>query len=119
MTGIYSIDFYDVKNGIVIGGNWNEKDNNKANKATTNDGGKTWQLVADGEEPGYKSCVQYVPNTNGKEIVAVGTTGVSFSRDGGNSWQKVSDKQFYTIKFVNENFAWLAGNSKIGKLIFE
>ena len=119
MTGIYSIDFYDVKNGIVIGGNWNEKDNNKANKATTNDGGKTWQLVADGEEPGYKSCVQYVPNTNGKEIVAVGTTGISFSRDGGNSWQKVSDKQFYTIKFVNENFAWLAGNSKIGKLIFE
>ena len=61
---------------------------NKANKAITIDGGKTWSLVADGQNPSYKSCVQYVPNTNGKEIFAVGKTGISFSNDGGKVGKK-------------------------------
>jgi len=119
MTGIYSVDFFDSKNGIIFGGNWNDKAANKSNKAITNDGGKTWKLVADGKEPGYKSCVQYVPNTNGKELFAVGTTGISFSNDRGSSWRKVSDSAYYTIRFVNKNFAWLAGDQKIGKMILK
>ncbi len=119
MMGIYSVDFYDSKNGIIFGGNWHDKNYNKKNKAITNNGGKTWQLVADGKEPGYKSCVQYVPDTDGKELFAVGLTGVSFSNDGGNSWKKVNDSAYYTIKFVNKNFAWLAGNQKIGKMILK
>ena len=117
MTGIYSVDFYDEKHGIIVGGNWEDKKNNIANKAITTDGGKTWQLVADGQDPGYKSCVQYVPNTQGKELFAVGSTGISFSNDSGQSWKNVSDEGYYTIRFVNENFAWLAGNNKIGKMI--
>lgn len=116
MTGIYSVDFYDENNGIIFGGDWNDKENNIGNKAITTDGGKTWQLVADGKEPGYKSCVQYVPNSLGKEIFAVGTNGISFSNDGGKSWKNVSKESYYTIRFVNENFAWLAGNNKIGKM---
>jgi len=118
MTGIYSVDFFDSKNGIIFGGDWEQKDNNTANKAITIDGGKTWQLVANGKEPGYKSCVQYVPETEGKELFAVGSTGISFSKDSGKSWRKVSDeKDYYTIRFVNKNVAWLAGKNKIGKLI--
>ena len=90
---------------------------NKANKAITINGGKTWQLVADGQNPNYKSCVQYVPNTNGKEIFAVGKTGVSYSNDGGISWKDVSKESYYTIQFVDKNTAWLSGNNKLGKLI--
>jgi len=119
MTGIYSVDFYDSKNGIIFGGDWENKENNIANKAITNNGGKTWQLVADGKEPGYKSCVRYVPDTQGKELFAVGSTGISFSNDSGQSWKKVSDDDYFTIRFVNKNVAWLAGNKKIGKLILE
>ncbi len=119
MTGIYSVDFFDSKNGIIFGGNWNDKANNKSNKAITKDGGKTWKLIANGEEPGYKSCVQYVPDTNGKELFAVGTTGISFSNDRGNSWRKVSDSAYYTIRFVNKNLAWLAGDQKIGKMTLD
>jgi len=119
MTGIYSVDFYDAKNGIIIGGDWNNKDNNKGNKAVTKDGGKTWELVAEGNEPNYKSCVQYVPDTNGQELFAVGTTGISFSNDSGVTWKKVSDDAYYTIRFVNKNFAWLAGNKKIGKMVLK
>jgi len=60
--------------------------------------------------------VQYVPNKLGKELFAVGSNGISFSNDGGQSWKKVSKEGYYTIRFVNKNFAWLAGNNKIGKM---
>ena len=114
--GIYSVDFADADNGFIIGGNYSKADETIANKAITADGGKTWKLVANFQEPGYRSCVQYVPNTNGKELFAVGKTGISFSNDGGYSWKKVSDDGFYIIQFFNENTAWLAGNQKIAKL---
>ncbi|WP_369049016.1 oxidoreductase [Tenacibaculum sp. UWU-22] len=116
--GIYSIDFYDKNNGIIIGGNYANPEANIANKAITTDGGKTWQLVANGQNPAYKSCVQYVPNTNGKEIFAVGKTGIDFSNDGGITWKKVSNESYYSIQFVNATTAWLSGNNKIGKLVF-
>ncbi len=119
MTGIYSVDFYDSKNGVIFGGDWSDKKNTIANKAITNDGGKTWHLVANGHEPGYKSAVRYVPDTEGKELFAVGSTGVSFSNDGGNTWRKVSDEGYYTIRFVNKNVAWLAGKNRLGKMVLE
>ena len=117
--GIYSIDFYNKKNGIIIGGDYSKPLENKANKAITKDGGKTWTLIADNQNPNYKSCVQYVPNTNGKEIFAVGKTGISYSNDGGLSWKEVSNDRYYTIQFIDRNTAWLSGNNKIGKLILK
>jgi photosystem II stability/assembly factor-like uncharacterized protein len=114
--GIYSIDFYDEDNGIVIGGDYSKPFENKRNKAITTDGGKNWTLVADGQNPNYKSCIQYVPNTAGKELFAVGKTGISFSNDAGITWKEVSKESYYAIQFVDKNTAWLSGPSKIGKL---
>ena len=115
--GIYSIDFSNKNNGIIIGGDYSKPLENSANKAITKDGGETWKLVANRQNPNYKSCVQYVPNTNGKEIFAVGKTGISFSNDGGLSWKKISNESYYAIQFLDKNTAWLSGNNKIGKLI--
>lgn len=115
--GIYTVDFADQDNGIIIGGDYSKPEENLRNKAITKDGGKTWTLVADGQNPNYKSCVQYVPNTNGKEVFAVGKTGISYSNDGGIIWKEVSKDGYYTIQFVDRNTAWLSGNQKIGKLI--
>ncbi|ARV14213.1 WD40/YVTN/BNR-like repeat-containing protein [Polaribacter sp. SA4-12] len=117
--GIYSIDFFDKNNGIAIGGDYSKPLANKANKAITNDGGKTWTIVADGQNPNYKSCVQYVPKTNGKEIFAVGKTGISYSNDGGITWNEVSKDSYYAIQFVDRNIAWLSGNNKLGKLVLK
>ena len=114
--GIYSIDFADKNFGIAIGGDYLKPALNTGNKAITEDGGKTWTLIADGKNPNYKSCVQFVPNTNGKEIFAVGKTGISFSKDSGETWETVSEESYYTIDFVDENTAWLSGHEKIGKL---
>lgn len=118
-TGGYSIAFANVNDGIICGGDYTNKKGNTANKAITKDGGKTWQLVANGKEPGYISCVQYVPETDGKELFAVSTEGIYFSNDSGLSWLKVNDEGYFTLKFVDKNNAWLAGNGKIAKMILE
>ncbi len=117
--GIYSIDFYDENNGFIIGGDYSKANDNCKNKAITRDGGETWTIVADNENPNYKSCVQYIPNGKGKEIFAVGKTGISYSNDYGNTWKKLSDKGFYSIQFVNERFAWLSGHEKIAKMTIQ
>ena len=117
--GIYSIDFYDENFGFAIGGDYTQPKNNTSNKAITNDGGKTWQLVADGSEPAYMSCVQFVPNTKGVALVAIGFNGISYSKDKGTTWKKMSNEGFYTLRFKNDTVAYAAGKGRISKLIFK
>ena len=119
MTGIFSADFYDEDNGVIFGGNWEEKEDNTSNKAITSNGGKTWNLVSDGKEPGYRSCVKYVPGTKGQTLIAVGIPGISISYDAGNTWSLINDESWYVIDFDKEGNGWLAGNKKIGKLIWK
>ncbi|KAA3622234.1 MAG: oxidoreductase [Bacteroidetes bacterium] len=117
MTGIFTTDFWDENQGIIFGGNWEQKDQNTQNKAITRDGGRSWYLAADGFHPGYRSCVQYVPGSDGQVLLAVGIPGLSWSKDGGNSWGLLKEDNFYTIRF-GENYqqAWVAGDQKIGKI---
>ncbi len=119
MTGIYSIDFFDAKNGVVFGGNWEDKPFNEGNKAITENGGKTWKLVSNGKEPGYRSSVKYVPGMKGQGIVAVGSLGISFSGDRGENWKELSKEGFYAIEFVNDSIAFASGDQKISRLIFK
>ena len=118
-TGPYSLDFYNESLGFMIGGDYIEPKKNKANKATSSDGGKTWNLTATNEQPGYKSCVKFVPNSNGEELVVMGFTGISYSSDSGNSWTKLSDEGFYTFEFMNDYTAIAAGKNKISKITFK
>ena len=71
MTGAFSMDFYNTNIGILVGGNYEDPQNNEANKAITFDGGKTWKLVATKEAFGYASCVQFVPGKKEKELLFV------------------------------------------------
>ena len=117
MTGIFSIDFYDEKRGIIFGGNWEDQTNNQANKAISNDGGTTWELISDGKDPEYRSCVQFIPNTQGQGMFSVGIPGISYSADGGKTWQFIDQQYFYTIRIANSGkIAWIAGKGKIAKM---
>ena len=118
-TGMYSIDFYDEFNGFAIGGDYTKPEHNKANKMLTKDGGRTWNLVAIGKEPGYRSCVQFIPNRKGKELVAVGFKGIDYSNDYGYTWKQLSEEGFYTIRFLNDSIAYAAGKGRISKLTFK
>lgn len=116
--GMYSLDFYDNKNGFAIGGDYTKPADSSANKIRTADGGKTWQLVAQNQNPGYRSCVQYIPGRAAKELVAIGFKGIDYSNNAGESWKHLSDEGFYTLRFVNDSVAYAAGSKRIAKLIF-
>ncbi|MGB5943474.1 MAG: oxidoreductase [Leeuwenhoekiella sp.] len=117
-TGGYAMDFYDENLGIIVGGDYSDPDGNVDNKAITRDGGKTWELIASGQQPDYKSSVQFVPEGNGQEIIALGFTGIDYSQDGGASWSSLSDEPFYTFRMVNDSLAYAAGNNRLARLKF-
>lgn len=117
-TGGYSMDFYDENLGIIIGGDYTKPEGNKKNKAITKDGGKTWELIAEGQEPGYKSSVKFVPNSEGKKIIATGFSGISYSKDSGKTWEEISKEGFYALRFKNDSVAYAAGKGSIAKLTF-
>jgi photosystem II stability/assembly factor-like uncharacterized protein len=115
MTGIYAVDFIDDKLGVLIGGDWNNKEDNLANKAISHDAGKNWKLMDTKNGPGYCSDIVFVPETEGKEILAVGSQGIWWSGTQGDSWKKLSDQGFYTLKMINHKEGVLAGRFKVSK----
>ena len=117
MTGIFTADFYDEQNGIIAGGDYESPNQNFGNKAITNDGGKNWKLIAENQGFGYASCIQYVPRSEGRELICVGATGIWYSSDAGNFWKKVSDaSDLYTIRFIDGKTAIAAGNKGIVRI---
>lgn len=120
MTGIFTADFYNDRIGVVAGGNYDQPEQNYQNKAITTDGGKTWKLIAENQGFGYASCIQFVPQSNGRQMVSVGTSGLYYSADFGNTWKQLSaDKTLYTLRFLDSSTAFAAGKDKIIKITFK
>ena len=120
MTGIFTADFFDEKNGIIAGGNYEKLNQNFGNKAITKNGGKTWKLISENQGFGYASCIQYIPNSDAKKLVCVGATGIFYSNDTAKTWTKLSDnKDLFTIIFINKNTAIAAGKNCMLRLNFE
>ncbi|MFT6096465.1 MAG: photosystem II stability/assembly factor-like uncharacterized protein [Nonlabens sp.] len=115
MTGIYAIDFINEKRGVMIGGDWNKKADNLHNKAITSDGGKSWKLMDAKNGPGYCSDIIFIPETDGKELLAVGSEGIWWSGTEGVLWKKLTDIGFYTVRMVNSKEGYLAGRNKVSK----
>ena len=116
-TGIYSIDFYDKNFGIAVGGDYTKQAENINNIATTNDGGKTWQIEASGKNGGYKTCVKFRPKSKGKDIIAVGDQNIEYSNDYGKTWKIISEeKGLYACEWIDENTIVFAGKNRIVKM---
>lgn len=116
-TGIYSIDFYDKNFGIAVGGDYTKQAENINNIATTNDGGKTWQIQASGKNGGYKTCVKFRPKSKGKDIISVGDQNIEFSNDYGKTWKAISEeKGLYACEWIDENTLVFAGKNRIVKM---
>ena len=119
MAGIFTADFYDAKRGFIAGGDYEALNQNFANKARTRDGGKTWDLMAENQGFGYASCIQYIPNSDGKSLVSVGTSGLYYSYDSGNSWKQLAtDSSLFTIRFIDNQTAIAAGKNKMIRIKF-
>jgi len=107
-TGPFSMDFFDAQHGIVVGGNYLQDKERKNNALVTNDGGATW-LTPTTSVFGYRSGVLYV---NKNLCVAVGTSGVDLSKDGGMSWENLSELSFNAVKKAKKGKLILLAGSK-------
>jgi photosystem II stability/assembly factor-like uncharacterized protein len=117
MTGAFSMDFYNKRKGIIVGGNYENQKDNSINKAITKDGGKTWKIVSKDQAFGYASCVQFMPKSRGKVLYSCGISGVYYSTNFGEKWTKIlEDTDFYTLRFSGENNIYLAGKNKVTKI---
>lgn len=114
MTGIFSADFYDGETGFAAGGDYEKPEQNTANKILTTNGGKTWGKVGEGTGPGYVSCVQFVPNSNGNGLLTVGRNGVFYTANQGKTWKKMHDAtNLNTMLFANDSTVIAAGQKII------
>lgn len=114
-TGPFSIDFYDAKNGVVVGGNYVKDKANDNNVLLTSDGGKTWTKPVT-PVAGFRSGVAYL---NKNMVIATGTSGTDVSTDGGKNWKHISDQSFNAVQKPSKgNRIILAGgNGNIFELV--
>jgi len=118
-SGIFSVSFKNNREGMIVGGIYDQPEINTNCAAYTFDGGKTW-LPAVTMPNEFRSCVQQV---SGKKsfAFAIGKTGCDFSFDNGINWQLLNNSGFYTFRAVpdkSEGFA-AGANGKIGKVEFQ
>ncbi len=109
-TGIFSIVFRDALNGIIVGGDYRKVNEAIDNIANTTDGGRTWNLIRNSGLGGFRSCVAYLPGTQGMQILAVGPAGSDYSTDGGMHWTKYDTQGFHVFAFAKAKaVGWAAG----------
>ncbi|MCY7409689.1 MAG: hypothetical protein LH473_05405 [Chitinophagales bacterium] len=125
LTGIFSLDFFDRYNGIIGGGDYNDKASKISTVAITSDEGKIWKPIAEEDAPPFVSCIQYQPNSAGYNIIAACLPGIYLSDNKGLLWTKLPDENgneiksiFYTFRFSpSGKVAWFAGaKGKIARL---
>lgn len=116
-TGANSMAVKNKRSAIVVGGDFNAKDDTTKNCVITTDGGKTFTQPAVGPH-GYRSCVEYLGKTN---WVSCGLNGVDLSKDEGEHWSWISKDSFHAVRKAKKGNAvyFSGGNGRIGKLVWE
>ncbi len=116
-TGANSMAVKNKKCLIVVGGDFNAKDDTTKNCVITTDGGTTFTEPVIGPH-GYRSCVEYLGKTN---WISCGLNGVDFSNDEGQYWTWISKDSFHAVRKAKkgETVYFSGGSGRIGKLVWE
>jgi photosystem II stability/assembly factor-like uncharacterized protein len=114
-SGIFSLAFRDSDHGIAVGGDYKDPGRASDLVALTSDGGLTWRRPEGREPGGYRSAVAFLPGTQGRELVAVGPTGTSYSLDGGERWNRLGSTGFHAVGFAATGVGWAAGEGVIAR----
>nr|WP_321354799.1 hypothetical protein [uncultured Draconibacterium sp.] len=118
-SGIFSVAFKNDREGIIVGGIYDQPELNTNIASYTVDGGVTW-LPAVTMPKEYRSCVHEVKAGNDSFVFAIGKTGCDISTDGGINWDFLSDEGYYTFRAIPNQLAGFASGSsgRIAKVEF-
>ncbi|CAN5569878.1 oxidoreductase [soil metagenome] len=108
-SGIFSLTFWDARNGVAVGGDYTEPAEARQNVAITRDGGLTWTHPGGDPPRGYRSGIALIPGTHGPTLVAVGTSGSDYSLDGGRSWLPIDTLAYNSVGFAAPDAGWAVG----------
>jgi photosystem II stability/assembly factor-like uncharacterized protein len=117
MTGIFSIAFMNSKQGVVVGGNYENQNLQTDHILITKNGGKTWTRPVMPTR-GMRECVEYVTSTT---LLAIGVEGCDISRDSGNSWSSLSEaKKLSVVRKARKGslIMMAGGNGQVNILSF-
>ena len=109
-SGIFSISFKNEKEGVVVGGTYDQPTLNTNIAAYTSDGGLSWK-PAEKMPTGYRSCVQFISDGNREYVLSVGKTGADISHDNGKTWTFLGKTGFYTIRAIPGTLSGYAAGS--------
>ncbi|HEX2092997.1 MAG TPA: hypothetical protein VHG28_11365, partial [Longimicrobiaceae bacterium] len=116
-AGIFSLTFWDDRNGVAVGGDYTKPGESAGNAARTEDGGRIWRPIRGAPPRGYRSGVAYVPGTTPLLLVAVGTSGSDYSVDGGESWTPIDTVGYNAVAAAGPDAVWAVGpGGRIAKL---
>lgn len=115
-TGANSIAVKNKNCLIVVGGDFNMKDDTIKNCVITLDGGKTFAAPVVGPH-GYRSCIEYLGKKN---WISCGLNGVDYSTDEGQNWAWISKGSFHAVRKAKHGKAvyFSGGGGRIGKLVY-
>ncbi|MBL8889404.1 MAG: hypothetical protein JNL67_05465 [Planctomycetaceae bacterium] len=112
--GIFSMVYFDSKNGVAIGGDYKQPDLAQNHIILTIDGGETWEVPDSKHLPsGFRSCVAVAVQADSSVplLIAVGTNGTDISGDYGRNWRRVSDVGFNAVGFAPDGrTGWAVGS---------
>lgn len=116
-TGANSMAVKNKKCFIVVGGDFNAKDDTIKNCVITLDGGETFTEPVVSPH-GYRSCVEYLGKNN---WISCGLNGVDYSTDEGQNWAWISKDSFHAVRKAKKGKAvyFSGGGGRIGKLTWK
>ncbi len=121
--GIFSLAFADADRGVAVGGDYTQPEAVERNAARTVDGGVSWTLIESFGPSGYRSAVAMALGSEGKMMMAVGTSGSDISFDGGVTWAAISTVNYNSVAFGSGSLeaspcnGWAAGpDGRLGTL---
>ena len=114
-TGANSIAVKNNHTFIIVGGDFNAKEDTTKNCCITTDGGKTFTTPTTPPH-GYRSCVEYIDKTT---WISCGLTGVDISNDEGSNWNWMSKESFHVCRKAKKGKAvfFAGGGGRVGKLV--
>lgn len=109
-AGVFGLAFRDHKNGVAVGGDYQKPPQAEKIYASTNDGGKTWQLIETNKPNGFRSGAVFVRGKRGWQMFVVGPSGADVAEADG-AFTKLDGENYNAVSFAKGNVkaGWAAG----------